>query len=893
MSPFATDFAANRRNASSLASQTSIVTLIALIALLTLLATSCGLAQGASTKTSTTTSTAKASADSGRTSARGHLTVYGTLPAATIGVAYTSSVQVSGGTAPYQFAIAYGSLPAGLSLNARTGAITGTPLTAGSYLFSISAADLKNDYGDHRFTVTVVKGTGGNITVTVSPASVSLTSGATQQFTATVRETSLTGVTWSASAGQISSAGLFTAPTVTAPSVVTVTATSTADATAKGSASVSVAPASTSSLTVITTSLPSATTGNAYSATLAASGGKTPYQWSMAAGALPPGLQLNTSTGTISGTPSQSGTFQFTAQVKDASSQTAAQGLTLPVSTQSSGGFDGPAELPRVYIQSALADTPAPGKTISVSAGGDFQAALNSASCGDTISLQAGATFTGAFTLPAKGCDDAHWIIIRTSAADSSLPAEGTRITPCYAGVAALPGRPSFNCTSTQNVMAKLNFSSTGSGPILFASGATHYRLLGLEVTRSAGTGVVYSLASIVAGGTADHIYFDRVWMHGTALDETTRGLLLGGSTYMAVVDSFLTDFHCIAVTGACTDAQDISGGLGGSPQGPYKISDNFLEASTENIIFGGGGATVAPTDIEITRNHMFKPLTWLQGQAGFVGKVFTVKNLLELKNAQRVLVDGNILEYTWGGFSQTGFSIVLTPKNQSNACPSCLVTDVTIRYNISSHTGAGMQIANGLSDAGGAPFDGERYSIHDDVFDDINAVTYAGSGVFAQVSMGDGTPLLQNVSINHLTGFAPSELLNVGDDTNVNAPMANFTFTNNIVNAGTYPVWSTGGSNNCAIHDLPITTMTACFTNWTLSSNALIAVPSNSPSSSWPSGNFFPANAAAVQFVNYNNGNGGDYHLSSSSPYKNAGTDGKDLGADIDAVTSATAGVY
>jgi hypothetical protein len=69
--------------------------------------------------------------------------------------------------------------------------------------------------------------------------------------------------------------------------------------------------------------------------------------------------------------------------------------------------------------------------------------------------------------------------------------------------------------------------------------------------------------------------------------------------------------------------------------------------------------------------------------------------------------------------------------------------------------------------------------------------------------------------------------------------------------------------------------------------------VPSGFPSSTWPTGNFFPTNAAAVQFVNYNNGNGGDYHLLSTSPYKNAGTDGQDLGADINTIQSLTAGVY
>jgi hypothetical protein len=66
-----------------------------------------------------------------------------------------------------------------------------------------------------------------------------------------------------------------------------------------------------------------------------------------------------------------------------------------------------------------------------------------------------------------------------------------------------------------------------------------------------------------------------------------------------------------------------------------------------------------------------------------------------------------------------------------------------------------------------------------------------------------------------------------------------------------------------------------------------------NYPPTKWPGGNYFPSSASAVQFVNFNNGNGGDYHLLSTSPYKNAGSDGKDLGADINAIQSAIGGVY
>jgi hypothetical protein len=106
------------------------------------------------------------------------------------------------------------------------------------------------------------------------------------------------------------------------------------------------------------------------------------------------------------------------------------------------GRFDGPAELPRQYVKTALSETPAPGKSIPVKNAVELSGAIQKAACGDTIRLQAGAEFAGNFTLPAKRCDDEHWIVLRTSAADTDLPAEGTRLTPCYAGVESLPGRP-------------------------------------------------------------------------------------------------------------------------------------------------------------------------------------------------------------------------------------------------------------------------------------------------------------------------------------------------------------------------------------------------------------------------------------------------------------------
>jgi len=273
------------------------------------------------------------------------------------------------------------------------------------------------------------------------------------------------------------------------------------------------------------------------------------------------------------------------------------------------------------------------------------------------------------------------------------------------------------------------------------------------------------------------------------------------------------------------------------------------------------------------------------------------VKNHLELKNAQRVLIEANILENTWGGFTQAGAAVVLGPKNQAhgtgNVCPICQVTDVTIRYVTISHVGGAFVLGNGVSDNGGIALAGGRYSIHDVTADDINAKKYIGYGTFAQVSMGEGAPVMQPVTINHVTAFQPAVMLSLGDDITVNPRMNNLAFTNNLINAGMSPTHTTGGGiSNCAYYGTPIVSLPTCFQRYTFSHNAIIASPFNYPPSKYPTGNYFPATPSAVGFVNYDNGIGGDYHLLAWSPYKNAGSDGKDLGADMNALDSATAGV-
>jgi hypothetical protein len=265
------------------------------------------------------------------------------------------------------------------------------------------------------------------------------------------------------------------------------------------------------------------------------------------------------------------------------------------------------------------------------------------------------------------------------------------------------------------------------------------------------------------------------------------------------------------------------------------------------------------------------------------------VKNLLELKNAQRLLVEGNILENCWAGFTQHGAAIVVNGLNPPNRTLSYIsVMDFTVRYNRTSHTASVFFLAN----PGPNNLPIGRISIHDNIFDDVSPKYQDGdtSGAFAGeyaycsgVSCGTGS-----ISVNHNTELITQPTKWFAVVGAVNGPIPNWTYTNNIVSINPGLAIINVGSTGCA--DKKTTNaakLAACFSPYSMTHNALIG-----GSGTWPAGNYLPASPAAVRFINYNNANGGNYKLLSTSPYHNAGTDGKDLGADITAVNSHISGV-
>ena len=256
--------------------------------------------------------------------------ISGPQQSATQGTPYSSAFSASGGTAPLTFSLINSSLPPGLVLNPATGAITGTPTTPGQFVFQGRVTDANNATAQALFVINV------------SPAPLSVLTGALPAGrVAEPYQTSIGALgglppySFSLASGALppgvsllGNGTLQGTPAAPGEFAFTVRVEDSKGSTATGSFQILVRPAP---LVILTSALPAGTTASAYSVTLAASGGVTPYAWTLASGSLPSGLTLDPATGTISGTPAATGEFPVTVTVTDAQGAAASRSLVIRI----------------------------------------------------------------------------------------------------------------------------------------------------------------------------------------------------------------------------------------------------------------------------------------------------------------------------------------------------------------------------------------------------------------------------------------------------------------------------------------------------------------------------------------------------------------------------------
>jgi hypothetical protein len=492
---------------------------------------------------------------------------------------------------------------------------------------------------------------------------------------------------------------------------------------------------------------------------------------------------------------------------------------------------------------------PTGGTTYNISGGSNFQTTLNNANPGDVIVMQAGHSWTGNFALPNKGANaDPIYII---SSALSSLP-DGKRV-------------------ASGNHVYMPKIVSTNSSAALYSTfGCNNYRFAGIEFDKPS----TNTVGLIMMGYNSGHAYpadyptgvsqlpynitFDRCIMRSSSDSvEVLRGIMLGGR-YMAAINCNIFNIK------HSSESQAIHISFG---KGPYLIDNNYLEGAGENFMAGGEGVTISgdiPADITFTRNHCFKRLSW--------SGVWEVKNLFELKRAQRVLVEGNVFENNWVD-GQNGTAILFTARNQSNDAPWSVVRDVMFRNNKVINSPYAFLI-NGEDDNWPSA-QNQRITIENNLFDRLTTelITVTTPNKPLQYLTVTNNTMLHNTGVvgNKAHDF---------DRTSGGAAVTGLIMMNNIFTHGNYE------------------TVFADTTGYSLSNNGWVLNPSGSQyatnvsqfSTRYP--NDIKVNSiTGVGFSGYTTGN---YKLLSTSPFYRSGSDNSDIGVnwnELQTMISGTTG--
>src|SRR5207302_925262 len=246
---------------------------------------------------------------------------------------------------------------------------------------------------------------------------------------------------------------------------------------------------------------------------------------------------------------------------------------------------------------------------------------------------------------------------------------------------------------------------------------------------------------------------------------------------------------------------------------------------AVQSVVAGWQDPTMSclvPGDIEVRGNSMTKRLAWREFDPSFAGTLVTVKEVFELKNARRVLIDGNIFEHSWKQSDHDGHAIQFTPRNQTGGAPWSLVEDVTFTHNIVRQATNGFFMLGTDYTHPSGPL--QRVLIQNNLIYGIGSFPENGSAFWfgALLIMRDGVTA---VTFDHNTAFQSGDVLHASAVNHT--PNTGLVFTNNVGDGNVSSEAAAG----------PAAALATSFPGAVFTRNVLL----NGNTSAYPAGNWFP----------------------------------------------------
>ena len=377
----------------------------------------------------------------------------------------------------------------------------------------------------------------------------------------------------------------------------------------------------------------------------------------------------------------------------------------------------------------------------------DWTTAYNNAVCGDVIEINTGVVLTEKNAIPYR-TGTAKFLTIRSSAM-GSLPGFDDRVNP----------------SDTAN-MPMFRTRQPVQGAIDIVAGSHHVTFEGIRFATNAPTSdrtnfvVAFNKSFEDINNDPYNIEFHRCYLDSPppnppTYNQTDSGFFSYGAVRVVIKDTYIKE-----MTGTLSDTQGIAV-LRGSE---WAINNCYIEGGSENFMTGGSShddTGYNPNLFVIRRCHFNKPLTWKSDDPSYDGIDRVLKNLFEIKYAEHVLLQDNLLENGFGSDAGQAYTIVLTPRAEGDMV---WVTDedIHIEYNHIKKCDGGIMLLSADNLSQPTTIGTNRITIQHNLFEDVG---WAG-GTHTPFELDNrryssGLRRFENISITRNTAVSDFQIWN------------------------------------------------------------------------------------------------------------------------------------